>query len=53
MDNPSEYFSLEFDSFCANHGIRRIKTVPYTPQENGAAERLNSTFIGASLMYVV
>ena len=44
-DNGGEFFSLEFDNFCADHGIRRIKIVPYTPQENGAAERLNRTIL--------
>ena len=44
-DNGGEFFSLEFDNFCADHGIRRIKTVPYTPQENGAAERLYRTIL--------
>lgn len=40
-DNGGEFFSSEFDSFCADNGIRRIKVVPFTPQENGATERLN------------
>lgn len=42
-DNGGEFFSLEFDQFCVDHGIRQIKIVSYTPQENGAAERLNQT----------
>lgn len=40
-DNGGDYCSLEFDNFCANHSIHRVKTVRYTPQENGAAKRLN------------
>lgn len=45
MDNGGEFFSSEFDQFCADHGIQRIKIVLYTPQENGAAERLNQTIL--------
>lgn len=45
FDNGGEYCSLEFDSFCVDNGIRRIKTVPFTPQENGAAKRLNMTIL--------
>jgi transposase InsO family protein len=45
MDNGGEFCLLEFDNFCADHGIRRIKVVPFTPQENGAAERLNRTIL--------
>lgn len=44
-DNGGEFCSLEFDNFCENHGIWKIKVVPYTPQENGAIERLNQTIL--------
>jgi hypothetical protein len=44
-DNGGEFCSNEFDDFCARHGIRRVKTVPYTPQENGAIERMNRTIV--------
>lgn len=45
IDNGGEFCSLEFDNFCADNGIRRVKVVPYTPQENGAVERLNRTIM--------
>ena len=40
-DNGGEYCSKEFDSYCSHNGIRREKTVPGTPQENGVSKRMN------------
>jgi hypothetical protein len=40
-DNDFEYCSKEFDDYYSYHGIRREKTVPVTPQENGVLERMN------------
>ena len=37
-DNGGEYTSNEFRDFCRQEGIRRQKTVPYNPQQNGVAE---------------
>ncbi|KAD5318324.1 hypothetical protein E3N88_18270 [Mikania micrantha] len=42
-DNGGEYVSTEFTNYCADHGIKMIKTVPETPQQNGVAERMNRT----------
>ena len=44
-DNGLEYLSREFDSFCAERGIKRHKTVPVNPQQNGIAERMNRTLM--------
>jgi hypothetical protein len=44
-DNGGEYCSKEFDDYCSYHGIRREKTVPRTPQENGVSERMNRTIM--------
>jgi hypothetical protein len=38
-DNGGEYLSKEFEGFCDDNGIRREFTIPYTPQQNGTAER--------------
>ena len=44
-DNGGEYCSLEFKSFCESHGILHQKSAPYTPQQNGVAERMNRTLV--------
>ena len=43
-DNGGEYTSKAFNSFCKEHGIERQFSTPYTPQQNGVAERKNRTF---------
>lgn len=42
-DNGGEYLSNEFKEFCAAKGITYHLTVPYTPQQNSVAERMNRT----------
>ena len=44
-DNGGEYRSKEFTKFCADKGIIQQFTCPYTPEQNGVAERLNRTLI--------
>ncbi|KAH9655560.1 Integrase catalytic domain-containing protein [Citrus sinensis] len=44
-DNGLEYCSKEFEDFCKYKGIARHRTVTYTPQQNGLAERMNRTII--------
>ena len=44
-DNGGEYFSGEFDKICSERGIFREPTIPYTPQQNGVAERYNRTIM--------
>ena len=44
-DNGLEFCNQEFDSLCKREGISRHKTVAYTPQQNGLAERMNMTLI--------
>ena len=42
-DNGSEFVNSTTENFFKLKGIEHQKTVPYTPQQNGAAERLNRT----------
>ncbi|KAJ8525452.1 hypothetical protein ON010_g15662 [Phytophthora cinnamomi] len=44
-DNGGEYVGKAFSSFCVKHGIARQTTVPYTPQQNDLAERMNRTLV--------
>ena len=44
-DNGGEYCSTEFDRYYSENGIRRDKTVPGTPQENGVSKRMNKTIM--------
>jgi transposase InsO family protein len=42
-DNGLEYCSNEFEKYLEDKGVIHEKTVPYTPQQNGVAERWNQT----------
>jgi len=42
-DNGGEYEDNEFKKFCYQSGIKLIRTVLGTPQQNGTAERMNRT----------
>lgn len=44
-DNGGEYSSTEFSKFLMKEGIQRQLTVPFTPQQNGVAERANRTIV--------
>ena len=44
-DNGGEFCKKEFEEFCKKCGIARQKTTPYTPQQNGVAERMNRTLM--------
>ncbi|KAH9679832.1 hypothetical protein KPL71_026291 [Citrus sinensis] len=43
--NGLEYCNKLFEEFCEKNGIQRHKTVTYTPQQNGLAERMNKTLV--------
>ena len=47
-DNRGEYTSNEFKDFCKVEGIKRELTTPYTPQQNGVAERKNRSIVEAA-----
>jgi transposase InsO family protein len=44
-DRGGEYMSIEFEEYLDAEGIQRNRTAPYTPQQNGVAERKNRTLV--------
>lgn len=44
-DNGTEYCNSQFIKFIRESGIVHQKTAPYTPEQNGVAERMNRTLI--------
>ena len=44
-DNAKEYISEDFKKYCKRRGIIRQETIPYSPQQNGKAERMNRTIM--------
>ena len=44
-DNAKELVSTDFESFLKDQGIKHQLTVPYTPEQNGVAERMNRTLV--------
>lgn len=46
-DNGREYVNKQFQTFLQEHGIEHQTTVPYSPQQNGVAERANRTTVEA------
>ena len=44
-DNGKEYTSNAFEDYLRQHGIAHQTTVPYNPQQNGVAERMNRTIM--------
>ena len=45
-DRGGEYFPKIFDEFCEEHGTIHERTLPYSPESNGVAERKNHTLTG-------
>jgi transposase InsO family protein len=41
IDNGEEFRGNEFEEFCKNCGLEKKKNTPYTPHQNGVAERMN------------
>lgn len=43
--NGVELCNSEIDVLCSKYGIKTHKTIPYTPQHNGDAKRMNTTLL--------
>ena len=44
-DRGGEFTSTKFSNYCINNGIKKELTAPYSPQQNGMAERKNRTVL--------
>jgi transposase InsO family protein len=44
-DNGGEFTAAEFASYCADEGVQRHYSKPYSPQQNGIVERRNQTVV--------
>ena len=44
-DNGGEYVSKEFEDYLRSNGISQDFTVPYSPTQNGVAERMNRSLL--------
>jgi transposase InsO family protein len=44
-DNGAPYVSQAWATWCADHGIRHLRTRPYRPRTNGKAERFIQTML--------
>lgn len=40
-DNGLEFFSQQIDNMCRDSKVKRHKTCPYIPQQNGVSKRMN------------
>ncbi|GKB01273.1 retrovirus-related pol polyprotein from transposon TNT 1-94 [Tanacetum coccineum] len=47
-DNGTEFRNSKLESFCDEKGISHNFSSPYTPEQNGVAERNSRTFIEAN-----
>jgi transposase InsO family protein len=43
--NGGEFTAVEFAAYCADEGVTRHFSAPYTPQQNGVVERQNQTVV--------
>ena len=44
-DTGGKYLSRAFDNYLSARGIEHTTTTPYSPQQNGVAERVNRTLV--------
>lgn len=44
-DRGSEYLNRELTAYFDSRGVQHQTAIPYTPEQNGAAERLNRTLM--------
>jgi transposase InsO family protein len=47
-DNDREFTAVEFASYCADEGVQRHYSVPYSPHQNSVVEWRNQTVVGTA-----
>jgi len=47
-DRGGEFLAKDFEQYCAELGLRRELTVPYSIQQNGVVERCNQSVVGTA-----
>jgi transposase InsO family protein len=47
-DNDNEFTIIEFPASCADEGIQRHFSAPYSPQQNSVVEHQNQTMVGTA-----
>ena len=45
-DHGGEFISVEFTAYCADQGVVRHHTAPYSPQQNGMVQQQNQMVVG-------
>ena len=48
IDQGKEFVNEKLESWCKEHGMEIRYTVPYSPSQNGIAERMNRTLVELS-----
>jgi IS30 family transposase len=52
-DNGSEYDNQAMAHYLEEQGVRHMKTIPYSPQQNGQAERRNQTLMAMARCAII
>jgi transposase InsO family protein len=47
-DDDVEFTATEFAAYCADEGIHRHYSAPYSPQQNGVVERQDQTVVATA-----
>jgi transposase InsO family protein len=47
-DDDVEFTAIEFVAYCAEEGIHRHYSAPYSPQQNGVVERQDQTVVATA-----
>jgi transposase InsO family protein len=47
-EQRGEFTATEFAAYCADEGIQRKNSTPYSPQQNGVVERRNQIVVAVA-----